>query len=268
MKNLLKIVVAIIAILALVSFFTKDKKETTQDNTIEPITLGYIVYPPLLEKDAQTGELRGVSYDIVTAVAEKLGREVEWTEEVGWGTALEGLNTSRYDVLGTQMWPNEARERVAEFSDAPFDSVLFPYVRADDSRFDNDISLINSPEVRVSAVDGELAVFIAAEDYPDAELKALPQLASYAEMFLNIVQNKADVSFTEPASANDFLKNNPGTLKQLDIEPLRSYGNSFAFAKNNPLLPEWNNAIAELVADGVILEILEKYNIQDDYLIQ
>lgn len=268
MKNLLKIAIAVIAIIALVSFFTKDKKEITQDSSAEPITLGYIVYPPLIKKDAQTSELSGVSYDIVTAVAAKLGREVEWTEEVGWGTALEGLNTNRYNVLGTQMWPNEARENVAEFSLAPMDSVLYPYVRADDSRFDSDLSLINSPEVRVSAVDGELAVFIAAEDYPKAELKTLPQLVSYAEMFLNIVQNKADVSFTEPASANDFLENNPGTLKQLDVEPVRSYGNSFAFSKGDSLLPEWNNAITELIVDGTILEILEKHNVQDDYLIK
>ena len=268
MKKLLKIVIAIIAILVLVNLFTGDKKETTQDNSTEPITLGYIIYPPLLEKDAQTGELGGVSYDIVTAIAVKLGREVEWTEEVGWGTALEGLNTNRYDVLGTQMWPNEAREKVAEFSVAPMDSVLYPYVRADDSRFDNDLSTINSSGVRISAVDGELAVFIAAEDYPEAELKTLPQLASYAEMFLNIVQNKADVSFTEPASANDFLDNNPGTLKKLDVEAVRSFGNSFAFAKNDPLLPEWNKAVNELITDGTILEILEKNNVQDDYLTQ
>ena len=268
MKNLLKIVITVIAIIALISLFTGDEEQATQNNSTSPITLGYIVYPPLLEKDTETGELSGVSYDIVTAIAEKLGREVEWTEEVGWGTALEGLNTNRYDVLGTQMWPNEAREKVAEFSLAPMDSVLYPYVRADDSRFDNDLSKLNTPDVRVSAVDGELAVFIAAEDYPEAELKALPQLASYAEMFLNIVQNKADVSFTEPASANDFLENNPGTLKQLEVEPVRSFGNSFAFAKNDPLLPEWNQAINELVADGTILEILEKNNVQDDYLTQ
>jgi len=268
MKNLFKIVIALIAVVVLVSLFTGDKKEDVKDSSIEPITLGYIIYPPTMIKDAQTGNLSGISYDIVNAVVEKLGREVEWTEEVGWGTALEGLNTNRYDLLGTQMWPNEAREKVAEFSIAPMDSVLYPYVRADDKRFDNDLSSINSSDVRISAVDGELAVFIASEDYPEAELKTLPQLASYAEMFLNIVQNKADVSFTEPASANDFLKNNPGTLKQLNVEAVRSFGNSFAFAKNDPLLPAWNQAITELIAEGTILEILRKYDVQDDYLVQ
>src|SRR3972149_6936955 len=98
--------VGIIAILIIaIWLFSINKNDNSlNDNTLR---VGYIIYPPLLEKDASTGQFQGVSYDIVEAVAEKIGVETKWTEEVGWGTSLEGLKTNRYDVLGTQMWPNE-----------------------------------------------------------------------------------------------------------------------------------------------------------------
>jgi ABC-type amino acid transport substrate-binding protein len=230
------------------------------------IRAGYIIYPPLMSQDTD-GELVGVSYDIAEAVASELGLEIEWTEEVGWGTALEGLNTNRYDVLGTQMWPNEQREAVAQFSVAPMDSVIYPYVATDEDRFSgDDLEALNSESVTISTLDGEMAVFIAEEDYPEASVNALPQLSSYAEVFLNIVQGKADVTFVEPSAAADFLDNNPGSIMRLGDMPVRSFGNSFAFRKSDDVLVrDWNRAVEVLVEDGIIMDILDKYGVGDYY---
>ncbi len=260
--------VLVVVILGVVYFaFSSSKNPQNKNNEGNTIRIGYIVYPPLLEKDASNGSLSGVSYDIVEAVAKKLNLQTDWTEEVGWGTALEGLNTNRYDVLGTQMWPNEAREKVAVFSVAPMDSVLYPYVKKGDTRFSNNLSVLNSSEYKISAVDGELAVFIAQEDYPMAKLVALPQLSSYAEVFLNIVQGKADVSFNEPSAASDFLKSNPNTIEKVGDIPVRSFGNSFAFKKSSALLNDWNVAIQELINSGEINRILNKYGVETHYRI-
>jgi len=267
-KNL-GIFIGLFAILLAFVLFKNWQKNTIPvitDNETQIIKLGYIIYPPLLSKNASTGELSGVSYDIVEAVANKLNIETEWTEEVGWGTALEGLKTNRYDVLGTQMWPNKEREAVADFSIAPMNSVLYLYVRSDDNRFDNNLNAINSSEVRISTIDGELAVFIATEDYPEAQLLSLSQLSSYAEVFLNIVQNKADVGFNEPSAVNDFLESQPGTIKQVGNEPVRSFGNSFAFKKGNTkFMTQWNSAIQELIISGEVETILQKNEVLNHY---
>ena len=124
------ILVLLIASLAFISVRNRTKAGAFSGDTIR---VGYIVYPPLLEKNPTTGKFSGISYDIVEAVAKKLNLKTEWTEEVGWGTALEGLNTNRYDILGTQMWPNEAREKVVMFSVAPMNSVIYPYVKKGDT---------------------------------------------------------------------------------------------------------------------------------------
>ena len=265
MKKIILGIVIIAVIFGIIKY--ADNKNETED--IKELRVGYIVYPPLLTKDPVTGELSGISYDLVEATADELGLETNWVEEVGWGTALEGLKTKRYDVLGTQMWPNEAREQVAVFSIAPMDSVLFPYVRADETRFSGDnLDVLNSEGIKISAVDGELAVFIAQEDYPKAQLKTLSQLSSYAEVFLGVVQKKADVAFTEPSAAEDFLKSQPGTIKRLGDNPVRSFGNSFAFDKENTeLLNSWNEALSKVMARGVTADLLEKYGVSSHYSI-
>lgn len=258
-------IVAIILIVAIGLFsINKDKNNNSlEDNTLR---IGYIIYPPLLEKDPNTGQLQGISYDIVETVAEKIGAETKWTEEVGWGTSLEGLKTNRYDVLGTQMWPNSERERVASFSIAPMDSVLYGYVKKGDARFNDDLSVLNSNEYKITSLDGEMAMFIAQEDYPNAQIVALPQLSSYSEVFLNIVQGKADISFNEPSAVEDFLKSHPNSLDRVSSEPVRSFGNSFAFNKEGVELREkWDKAVQELIDEGEIQRILEKHGVENYY---
>jgi len=264
-QNKIYWVIGIVAILIMaIGLFSVYKNDTPlSDNTLR---IGYIIYPPLLEKDANTGQLQGISYDIVEAVAKKIGVETKWTEEVGWGTSLEGLKTNRYEVLGTQMWPNAEREKVASFSIAPMNSVLYGYVKKGDIRFNDDLSVLNSNEYKITTLDGEMAMFIAQEDYPNAQIVALPQLSSYAEVFLNIVQGKADISFNEPSAVEDFLKSHPNTLDRVSGEPVRSFGNSFAFNKEDVELREkWNKAVQELIDEGEIQRILEKHGVENYY---
>ena len=266
-QNKIYLAIGIVAILivAIGLFLIDQNNDSIEDNTLH---LGYIIYPPLLEKDANTGQLQGVSYDIIETVAEKIEIETEWTEEVGWGTSLEGLKTNRYDVLGTQMWPNAEREKVVSFSIAPMDSVIYGYVKKGDTRFNNDLSVLNSNQYKITSLDGEMAMFIAQEDYPNAQLVALPQLSSYADVFLNIVQDKADITFAEPSAAEDFLESHPNSLDRVSGEPVRSFGNSFAFNMEDvELIAKWNKAVQELIDDGEIQRILEKHDVENYYRI-
>lgn len=266
-------IIGFIAVVALVVGFSAMRQNTVvsvADKVIDrgEIRIGYIVYPPLLSKDEATGKLSGISYELVEAAAAKLNLKTNWVEEVGWGSALEGLKTKRYDILGTQMWPNSARAREAVFADSPFSSGIYPYVRAGDNRFGANLAQFNSPNITISVVDGELSQFIAKENLPQAKVNALPQLASYAESFLNVVNHKADVVFAEPSSANDFLKTNPGSIQRIGEKPIRMYGLSFAFARGQEsMVSMWNVAIDELVKEDVVSTILEKYNASQDYII-
>lgn len=267
------IVLGVIAVLALVisiSGSRHNKSGSVADSVISKgeIRIGYIVYPPSMIKDEKTGKLSGFSYDLVEAAAKNLGVKTNWVEEVGWGSAIEGLKTKRYDIVGTQIWPNSARAREAIFSMAPFYSGIYPYVRAGDTRFTYDLSVINSNQYTLSILDGEMAAFIAKQDFPLAKVNTLPQLSSYAEVFLNVVNKKADLAFAEPSSANDFLKSNPGTLVRVTDKPIRTFGLDFAFARGeDSMAAMWNTALGELVNDGTVARTLTKYGVQNDYIL-
>jgi len=265
MKKVLTIV-AIVIVLALVWAWTNKSSENSLAGGT--IRIGYIIYSPSLVKDTVTDKLSGFSYEIVEATAKKIGMKTEWVEEVGWGTALEGLNTNRYDMVGTQMWITDGRDKQALFSISPMDSVSYAYVRKGDKRFDSDLSILNSEKYTISVMDGEITTSIATEDFPKAKTFALPQLSSLAEVFLNVVQKKADITFTEPAAMQDFLASHPNTLERVVDKPLRSYDNSFAFKKGNTeLVEEWNKATRELMDSGEVKTILEKYGVADYYVI-
>lgn len=254
--------------LVLVLFSLVSKNTDNGSIGKDTIRVGYIIYSPSLVKDPQTGEFSGFSYDIVEAVADKLGYETDWVEEVGWGTAIEGLKTQRYDVVGTQIWPTEARKKEAEFTIAPMDSVSYAYAREGDSRFDGGLSILNSSEFTISTLDGEISTEIASVDFPNAKTISLPQLSSWAEVLLNVVNNKADITFSEPSTVADFLNTHPNTLKRVNVPPVRSFGNSFAFnKKDTELVKEWNKAIRELLDEGEVEKILKKYGVEDYYLI-
>src|ERR1039458_10684502 len=62
------------------------------------IRAGYAIYPPASFKDPNTGKISGICVDVLEEAAKNLGLKVEWTEEVPWGTMIEGLQNERYDI--------------------------------------------------------------------------------------------------------------------------------------------------------------------------
>jgi carboxyl-terminal processing protease len=105
------------------------------------IRVGYLVYPPSIIKDPNTGELSGIFYEAIEEVGSNLNLEINWIEEVTVGTMLEGLRVGRYDIVGSGIWPNAARARHADFSIPLYYSAIGVYVRSGDDRFSDDQEL-------------------------------------------------------------------------------------------------------------------------------
>ncbi len=147
---------------------TPDVSTSVFDRIMETKTLrcGYIVYPPSLIKDVNTGAFSGISYDIITRLAKDLGLNVEWKEEVGPASMIEGLNTGRYDLMCTSVWTDSLRGTVALFTTPVYYTAMNVYARTGDNRFNGNLAAINSPSITIATLDGGLAARIASEDYP------------------------------------------------------------------------------------------------------
>jgi len=80
------------------------------------IRCSYASYPPYCIKDPNSGELSGIFVDVLEKIGNKLELDIEWVEEVGWGTIFEGLESGRHDMFGTGLWQNSSRGKRGYFS--------------------------------------------------------------------------------------------------------------------------------------------------------
>ena len=73
-------------------------------------------YSPFTFHDPQTNELTGYDVEVVTAVAEQLGVEAEFSE-TQFDAIFAGLEAGRYDVIANQVTINEERQAKYDLSD-------------------------------------------------------------------------------------------------------------------------------------------------------
>ena len=195
--------------------------------------------------------------------AKNLGLTVEWTEEVGRAAQIEGLENDRYDMIGSAVWANPERAKLATLSSPLYYSPFYIYARKDDPKFNENIRVaaLNSPEVRVAMVAGSTAEAIAKDQFPNATRVALPRMTDRGGSFLDATNKKADIIIMEKSQAMKFLESNPGTIINIKPNaPLRVIGNCYMFKRNELEFQNMlNSEINDLLTSGFVERQLEKY---------
>jgi len=242
-----------------------NNEESVYDRVLRTGTLrvAYINYPPGGYKDANTGQLTGIAIETLERIAQNTNLNIQYTEEVGWGTAIQGLDAGRYDIIGSPSWANPARGKLATLSAPIYFSGVHIWARQNENRFNsnNNWASINSPNVRIAAIDGSTPMAIARTQFPNAQLVTYPDLTSESQLFLDLVQNRVDVFFAEPARALAFLQNNPNTIKNISLnQPIRIFANVYMMRKNEPQLRQMIDvALQDLQSSGFIDQLLRRY---------
>jgi ABC-type amino acid transport substrate-binding protein len=264
-------IVGLIVLIVIVSFITTrlfvSKSSDTQGNLAQKvlsekvIRVGYIVYPPGLIKDPNTGQLSGIFYDALNQAGANLGVKIDWVGETTWATMLTDVQSGKFDMVGSPVWQSSPRSTQADFTIPLMYSVIGVWTRSNDHRFDTDYSGINSPNVKISVISGELAQTIAQESFPKATIVSLPQSASVSQDFLNVASNKADVTFQELPLGTDYLKSNPGSIREANPNvPLRINENVMVIPQGQPAFKEMlDTALQEELNSGYIDTLIKKY---------
>ena len=193
------------------------EKESVLDRIERTKTLrcGYILYDFVVNKDPNTGTMSGILVDALVEMANRLGWKIEWTEELPYTTAFEGMKNGRYDAVCTALWGFPDTARLAEFVGPLYYEPIGIWVRADDHRFDEDWEKINDPSITVSGVDGTFPALEAKALYPKAKLDALPQSTDYAAPLMDVATGKADVTFITNSMGLAFNRMNGGKLRNV-----------------------------------------------------
>ena len=239
------------------------KRQSLYDRVIQSgkIRCAYVIDPPGCVKDPNTGKLSGIGVEAIELIGRKLGLTIEWTEEVGWGTMLEGLQTGRYDLVATPIWTNANRAKIVSFSNPLYFSPIAVYAKKGNHRFSGHLETINSPNVKIATVDGDTGQVIADADFPKAKRLSSPQMTDLSHNLLSVATGKADVAFADPTLAVRYLINNPDSLENVSgTKPVRVFLNCLTFGRGEfEFKAMLDTVLDEVINSGAMDKIITKY---------
>jgi len=252
MKRLL---LALVLIMIAFPALAVDKgKESAYDRVMRTGTIrcGYILYDPVVKKDPNSGELSGILFDIMNHMAARLELKIEWTEEVPFVTAFEGLKTNRYDAVCAPLWGWPPQARMGELIGPMYYYPIGAWARADDTRFDSGLSSVNNEGIKISGVDGTFPLDAAKADFPKAHSLSLPQMSDYTQPLMEVKTGKADITFMDNNIGLRFLNSNPGTVKNIAANPpYKIFGQFIMIDKNEHSLRTMLQSVVNLmILDG------------------
>lgn len=219
-------------------------------------------FPPMNYRDLATGQIVGVGADMMRALSEELGVEIELVE-AAYPQLLPGLETGRFDFIAAAMADMPPRRDKLSFVD---------YLKTGPQVFARADSAIKTPEdlcgktvAHARFVTSYPAAVNAFSDaYCVANGKAPIQLVTEdLAVQIGLVQNRFDAGAVTVEAVAYLQQTEPDTYQRVGA-PLRDWLYGLAFLKDDT---ELRDAIAEgvqaLIDDGKYFEVLRKHNVEE-----
>lgn len=237
------------------------KKESVYDRVMRTGTIrcGYVPLEPTMKKDANTGELGGISYDLVNILADKLSLKIEWAGEVMLSSMTQDIINGRYDMICSALTMTGPRARAIDALNPVFFQSAYAFVRHDDDRFGNDAALLNDQNITFSAIDGSTGQVITHDYFPNAKMVNLPEMSAISEALLYVQTKKADAVLMPAYEGFTYADNNQNALKAIGA-PVFMAPFSFMIAQDEFRFKSMiEAALEELRFNGTIERIVKKY---------
>ena len=255
MKNLKKIFALVLALCMLLCFAGCGTKDTGSDADAKAklVMATNAEFPPYEYHEGDA--IVGIDAEVAALIAEKLGMELE-IADVDFDSIIPGVQQGKYDMGMAGMTVTDERLEKVTFSDSYAKGVQVVIVKED-----GDIASLDDVNGKKVGVQQGTTGDIYASDTVEKGGYGEENVTKYANGALAVEALKAGkvdcvIIDNEPAKA--YVAANEG-LKILDTE----YANEdyvICFAKENTeLQTKVNNALKELIADGSVQKIVDKY---------
>jgi len=217
----------------------------------------YIVYPPFVTKDPNTGALSGFFVDLMSQIADYGDFKVEY-EEAKWGTMVAGLESNRYDLVVSGIFPTIPRSLSVAFAE-PIMYVGLSGVVPKSDRAEWTPERLTTPGLRIAVVAGEVGHEYVQRALPKARVTVL-DTADISRAAAEVAYGRADIALSESITCGEFAAQNPNVKTVFVDEPLEVFGTTFMLRRGDP---DWRNflntAIEFLEASGSIRQLEAKY---------
>ena len=225
--------------------------EAAEVSTIEDgvlIMATNAAFPPY-EMIADDGSIEGIDAEVAGAIAEKLGLELQ-IDDMDFDAALLAVQQGKADIVMAGVSVTEDRLMVMNFSDTYATGIQSVIVKEG-----SDVTMDNLGEKMIGTQRGTTGYIYASGDYGEDHVTAYDNGASAVQALMN---GQVDCVIIDNAPAQEFVAANPG-LTLLDgawVEEEYAIGLN---KDNAGLLEAVNQALAELIADGTVQSIVDKY---------
>ncbi|WP_062463874.1 transporter substrate-binding domain-containing protein [Demequina soli] len=208
-------------------------------------------YRPFTFHDEGSGDLTGYDVDVITAVADKLGVDVQF-EETAWDAIFAGLEAGRFDVIANQVGISPERQEKYTFSTPYTYSTGVVVVKAgnDDIHSYEDLA-------------GKTAAQSLTSNYGE-EAKAagatIEAVDGWAQSIALVEQGRVDATINDKLTFLDYVNSTGSDAVKVAAEGADVAESALAFrGGSDALAAAASDALAELAADGTLAELSQKY---------
>jgi ABC-type amino acid transport substrate-binding protein len=206
------------------AFAAEEARESVFDRVMRTGTLrcGFIPWPPGFDVDPNTGEVKGPTKELFESIIKLAGWKVEFVQSSLGNVPLE-LETGKFDAMCADGPWTITNVRLVDYTTPAIYSPIFVYVRESETRFKNYADM-NVDGVSFVGIDGDISSDLAGLRFPKAKLRTLINMTDPAQMMMEVADGKADAVILDPVTAENYMKSNPGKMRQLaDKNPLAVY---------------------------------------------
>ncbi len=220
------------------------------------MTVGMTIFDPMNYYDAD-GTLTGFDTELTLAVCEKLGIEANF-QEIEWDNKVIELNSGAIDCIWNGMTKTDELAENIDFSVSYSGNMQVCVINSANAALYTDLATINVAGVVVGAEAGS-----AGESSVDADISAATKVAVTAQRdcLLELKSGTMDVAVMDYVMAAASTGEGTSYTDLMIVEGLELSKEEYAigFRKDSDLTEKVNDALAELVDEGVVATLAEKY---------
>lgn len=245
MKKTLKILALVLAA-SFATALTGCTGSNKDENTLVMATNA--TFPPY--EFYENEKIVGIDAEIAEKIAEKLGMTLE-IQDTEFGSIVAGVQTGKYDMGMAGMTVTEERKESVDFTTSyatGIQSIIVPE--------GSEIATLDDLAGKKIGVQQDTTGHIyAADEFGD---EAVSPFNKGTDAVAALVSGKVDCVIIDNQPAKSFVEANEGLVILETEYAVEDY--AIAISKDKPeLLEKVNGALEELIADGTVQTIIDKY---------
>ena len=195
--------------------------------------------------------LEGIDVEIALAIADKLGLELV-IDDMDFDAALMAVQNNSADVMLAGLSYSEDRDEVVDFTDSYATGIQSVIVKEG-----SDVTMDNLGDYMIGTQRGTTGFQYATDDYGEEHVIGYDNGATAVQELIN---GTIDAVIIDNAPAQEYVAANPDAgLALLDGAWVEEDYCAAVDEGNTVLLEAINTALNELISDGTVQTIIDKY---------